>query len=508
MIVKRNTGYPMSKENHSKIIMILLAIVFVITTIPVLYLAQFDYATGDDLGYGWSARQALLNGKGVIGVLQAAFENVINGWHTWQGTWSSIILFTLEPSIWTERAYIVTAWIAVGCIVFGTIYFVNKLLIQLGFGKEVIWSTVFIILILCIQYIPTPRGGIYWYTSVAHYVIPYGACLFTLGWSLQFVQTMRLKHYIGIIIAMTYLGGAGYPALVVTAAWIFIMIIAAGKRNPKAAKWLVLPLLLEAAGLGISAMAPGNKIRGGEEFGFSIGKVIGTMGTSVLQSIKGLGNEFVLSPLLAPSLMILGVTVFLNEDDRDVNDLTLVKTRRIAIISILGGIVFSSVVRMPEIYASVGVSGGVPDTYHFVDLTGICIIFICLVRWFKYLLSNRIESGKASKLIVRAFIGIAVIVSALEYKPIMKQSLDYQIYQFAVSGRLMDFDRQMKERLEILNSNEMDVIVPAMSDDQGPLMHMPLSEDPSDWENSITAKFYGKNSVVAIPREEFDQGSK
>ena len=48
-----------------------------------------------------------------------------------------------------------------------------------------------------------------------------------------------------------------------------------------------------------------------------------------------------------------------------------------------------------------------------------------------------------------------------------------------------------------------DVIVPEVNNEQGPLMQMPIIEDPDNIDNYMTASFYGKNSCRAIPRQEW-----
>ena len=50
-----------------------------------------------------------------------------------------------------------------------------------------------------------------------------------------------------------------------------------------------------------------------------------------------------------------------------------------------------------------------------------------------------------------------------------------------------------------------DVVVPFVNDVQGPLMQMPVTENPEAWTNTVTREFYGKKSVVAIPREEWQE---
>ena len=47
------------------------------------------------------------------------------------------------------------------------------------------------------------------------------------------------------------------------------------------------------------------------------------------------------------------------------------------------------------------------------------------------------------------------------------------------------------------------IVVPGINDVQGPLMHMPVTNDKAAWTNTVTADFYGKNSVISIDRPEW-----
>ncbi len=50
-----------------------------------------------------------------------------------------------------------------------------------------------------------------------------------------------------------------------------------------------------------------------------------------------------------------------------------------------------------------------------------------------------------------------------------------------------------------------EAVLPAINDDQGPLMHMPLTGDAQAWTNRVTGQFYGKDSVIAVPRENWEK---
>ena len=61
----------------------------------------------------------------------------------------------------------------------------------------------------------------------------------------------------------------------------------------------------------------------------------------------------------------------------------------------------------------------------------------------------------------------------------------------------------MEERLSLLRNPELkNVELPAMNPDQGPLMHMEVMEDPEKWTNTVAKQFFGKDSVIQVPRSE------
>ncbi len=494
----------------------LIFILLIVTIVPIFYFSFFDYATGDDLGYGAAARQALLRGDGIVGVVDAACNNVRSYWHSWQGTWASVFLFSVEPSIWGERVYIITAWIALLCIIGGTAYFADVLLNKLLGEKDGLIKRTLIVsvLLLGIQYIPSIRGGIYWYTSVSHYIIPYGLCLAMMGWSIRWLDTGLKRYFVGILLIMTYLGGAGYPELVLGAAWTgflvaygYIRAIVSKKEASKEARvenqnsekhirrinMLLIPFALEMIGFVISAIAPGNKNRGGDDFGFSIVRVGTTIASSVADAAVGIGSKLIDYPLTIVLLVALILTVLYQTQEEKRNSSNSLALWQI-VLFIVVGFAICCVIRMPVIYADAGYSGGVPDTYHFVDLL---VLFLDA-----FVITDYVGKRVVIKEVIYTIgILLMLIVLVLGIKPIIKKSTDYQLYEFASSGRLSDYRTQMKERLEILYSDELDVELPQMNNDQGPYMHMSVEEDPASWANRVTAEFYGKNSVVAVPRD-------
>ena len=492
----------------------LLFMVMIVSLIPILYCSFFDYATGDDLGYSAGVHQLLIQHASLAAILMEMFGEIKQSYFSYQGTWSSLFLFQLQPGIWGERIYFITVWIALFFLLVGTGYFLKCLLRDImHISKSGFWCLYIVMSVLTVQYMPKMRGGLFWYTSVVHYVVPYGVALLCSAWAMRWIDTGKKRYYIPMLFCMAYLGGAGYPPVVLAAVLFCLLILGtltgmirvfSGTIPRKRARYLLIPLLFEIAGLAVSAVAPGNKGRGGEDFGFSISRVVTTILSALKQGIVDGGSYILHARLVLPAMILIAVFAFEAYCVRD----NRVEAKHPIIFIVLAYLV-TCAVRTPAIYAAVEVSGGVPDTEFFTTILCMTAAISYLMVWLKNRLydnqqviaRNAMEFNRKIRTpIVILFIAFCLLFS----RHLIGSTVDYTCISFYKSGGLNDFQNQMQERLAILQNNEIkDAVLPEMNEEQGPFMHMPLVDDPTAFTNSSTAAYYGKNSVIAVPRDEF-----
>lgn len=596
-------------------IAVICGILFALSLVPVLQCAPFVRATGDDLGYSAGVHHALESGKGLRGLLSSVGMTVKNTWHSWQGTWSSVALFSLMPGIWGDQWYPITVAVALVCILAGSGYFLSVLCYISGWrirdaskqkgiiGKAAFRIIFFLTAILLIQYMPNVRCGIFWWTSVAHYCIPYGVVMMCMGWSLRWLETGRRRYMTGMVIGMSYLGGAGYPEVVLGASWFFFLELGvltgvvkvkpvktdsrfnrntaidseaekeesgenAGENRNRTGRekslrgrndivrglWLLLPLVPEMAGFAVSAMAPGNRNRGGESFGFSLSHVGSALAASVKEGfVESLRYFITVRPLILEMLLIAAVTWFSyrpltssgddplsDEDDGGTHpdspgNRTMLSVRHPLFLT-AAGFAMICLVRAPVIYAGTDASGGVPDSYWFITLI---IMTVCLMEWVCWLRDGRLyrsfegkaagENGKrprrkifgsfpedgvsegekyrpqngrhGGRRIASVFAAVGILCLLLS-RHLIGNTVDYTCVNFIRSGALHDYHVQMEEWLDILNDPAVtDAKLPAMNSEQGPFMMMvPLGES-GNFSNDVYERYYGKNSVVCVPRK-------
>ncbi|SHI31540.1 hypothetical protein SAMN02745229_02882 [Butyrivibrio fibrisolvens DSM 3071] len=246
----------------------------VVALLPVIMCSFHNYATGDDFYYGAAIKQALRDGRGFFGCISAMWSDIVEEYFAFQGTWSSGIMFRLVPVLVSERFYTVTTWISFLMLLGCTWYFLHYVLIaKCKWNSAAFWIVISIMSICLTQWMPFPRAGLFWYTGMIHYVFPFGITMLVFTWCFKYLETDKIRYYVGIILGMTYIGGAGYPEVVLAAGGVFFVFVwmAFIEKVRKKQLWLLsIPFLLEMIGFAISAAAPGNKNRGGEDFGFSI----------------------------------------------------------------------------------------------------------------------------------------------------------------------------------------------------------------------------------------------
>lgn len=496
-----NSRLGWEKIDYRKIEMIM-AILFFLSLIPIMYCSFFNYATGDDLWEGAVAKQVIANGGDIKEFVQAIWNWAKVDYYGWEGNWSSIILWCLEPSIWGEKVYHITAWIALVSICGGSYYFFRYYLKKyFNAPGNLINITAIIVCFYCIQYMPYVRSGIFWYTGMINYVLPFGLCLASFVWADKFLVSGKKRWLTGVSIIFAYLGGAGYPPIIL-AFEIMILIsfvfMIQNKGLYKRGLFLLIPVFLLVAGFVFSAFSPGNAVRGGETYYFSVQRVVETLMQCLIQGCGGIIDTFV---RVRPLFLMVPILSIATWELVDVNNIECKHPVWVTLILFL----INCSVYTPQIYAQSEVSGGVPDVIYFVLILLVAIEIIYINGWIKGRIAAKGENISLD-IMGKTRIGIlifSVIFCAVFSKFLIGNMTDYICIEYVKSGQLKDFDRQMKERLAILNREDKNVILPEMNDEQGPFMHMAITRNPEAYTNKATARFYGKESVVAIPRDEY-----
>ena len=282
-------------------------LVFILMLLPMFYCSFVNRASGDDYGYSAWTREAWITSHSLIAVFKAAWETIKKYYIGWQGTWFSIFMFTLQPEIFSEKAYVIVVFMMLFLWISSSFLLFRKLLRdKLRFDN---WSTnllILLFLIVCISFVPRKKSAIFWYNGCAHYMIPFVMCQMVVYWLLQYGEEYKKRYLIGIMIFMTLLGGANYQAaLFAVIAAVYFGLADFVLKKDKRTLLLILPVVFEAIGLIISMKAPGNAVRAGEGFGFSVGQAVKTVLMSFAGGIKDIGYYFRTYPMVFVGLAVM-----------------------------------------------------------------------------------------------------------------------------------------------------------------------------------------------------------
>lgn len=483
-----------------KKIAIFLGCLFVVGLIPILYLSGYVHATGDDYGYGSATHQVWVTSHDPWQIFVAAKGTVKQFWYGWQGTWFTIFLMTLQPEVFSPNAY----WIVPGFMLLVTIitttlvvhYFLVR---KLHLLPAAFWCADLLVLTAMIQFFPSTKSGIFWFNGAVHYIVPYGIAMVAIYSFLRFAEAGSVRWAVMATLCMAALGGSSYLAALL-AAIVLVYIVVWNARRKKYVFWLLIPLLVEFVGLYVSFVAPGNKARGGEDFGFHLGLAILT----ILRCFKEGAVSMIEYARKYPAALFLMIAAFFliyeafREQERPV-----LSFRFPGLFAVLSFATWCAMFA-PGLYAGVELSGGVPNTIWQTFLLALLAAMTYFAGWAaarRKAGAHIYERGRVRTRLMLPFMLLFMIWVFL-HKGTLKDTTFYECYDFIATGQAADYKAQMDERLELLLDPSLkEVELPAMNSEQGPFMHMEVLADPDGWTNTVVAQFFGKDRVVEVPRE-------
>lgn len=470
---------------------------FIISLLPLLFMCRYVHASGDDYGYGALTHAAWLDTGSIVEVLKAAANTVINYYYGWQGTWSTIFLFSLQPEVFFPNGYWIVPILMIGLTIAGTTILVYHLLVtRLALSKLTFLIINCSLLFAMIQFVPRTKSALFWYNGCAHYVIPYFWAVIAIYCSFKFVDTYKFKYWLITAFMMFFLGGASYlAALLAPIILVYILLIYAGKR-PKSL-WLIIPLLIEGIGLIISMKAPGNIRRGGESLALSAGKVIETILECFQRGFLTFLDYLQTRPVSFVVLFFIAIVLWDAYNTEKIN----FEFKRPFLFAVLMFCTWCAMFA-PEIYANTEVSGGVPNTVYYVFMLTSVATVVYLLGWFHKVLDAKrkksfvlIPKQYVRYIVIPAFALCAILV--IHFRSEVRGSTMFQCIEYVVSGQAEDYRDQMDERLAILlDDTQREVELYQINAEQGPLMHMEVLADPEAWTNEVCCQFFRKDKVV------------
>lgn len=252
----------------------LAVLLYLISLIPIFLFSSYCHPLADDFTYGLLVHRAVVSGGGIPEILSAAAETVRDYYFTWQGTFSAIFLFALQPGAFSESAYFLTPFIIIGCLSLSTFVLMHFVYCRLLGGKSsqaVILSA--LTLLLSVQMVTNQAQAFYWFNGASYYAVFYSfSLLFFAGIGTLLLDAGKKVHPVltGCCALLAVLIGGGNYSTALTTSFIASVLCAAWLFFKKPGRFrLAVILLILLVSFAISVLAPGNAVRAAREASIS-----------------------------------------------------------------------------------------------------------------------------------------------------------------------------------------------------------------------------------------------
>ena len=476
-----------------KIIAALACLALLALLIPMLNAARFDVPALDDYSYGLPTHRVWTETGNILSVLNAAVRHVKSIYYSWQGTFSAIFLFTLNPMIFGEQYYQICPWLILLSLLAGIFLFTFSVWGGLFKAAKseclliaVIWS------VLCTQFLPRASQGIYWYNGAVYYTFFFGLAAIACSMLVWFLLGKNSKfRLIMISILLLIISGGNLVTGLTTAVLLvsleFFLLIS--KREEW--KQLLLPFGSFFAGFILNVIAPGNAIR--QTFFAKPGAFRAVIIAFEQSAI--FGKKWFSLPVI--SLMFLLIPVFMRIAD------SCNWQFRLPLLVSLYSVCLTGVMFYPPIYAM---------TEHNLDHLGRIINIIYfgmlflsifnLFYWVGWLMrkgilrETLILPGNKGQFNVVYLLLILLVFAFGMTRIKWYDTTSISAYRSYRSGQMGHYGYTYKQRLKILKDPEVkDAVLKRFPYRPYVLFYHELSEYPE--ENTTIAAWYGKNSVIA-----------
>ena len=484
---------------------------FVVSLVPIIILAFYNYPCADDFSASDTAHWAWVNTGSVIEVVKAAVENVIYNYLKWSGVYVSVFWTSLQPGLFGEQFYGVTTVISIVLFVVAGGYLIYVIGSKYMKGNKYSWQCIGILyLFTSIQCMPDGNEGLYWHAGGANYTWAFAFLLLLTAYVLEIYKeenkTKKIRKLIAACIVAVLVGGGNYITALQGCVWLVlidaIMLFAYKKKKSvtcekkvKVNIGVIIPTLILIAAFLASVLAPGNNVRMGLSEGLSpVNAVIESFKYALTIPL----NEWLdwqVCILLAIALPFMWNIVKQQE----------YKFAYPAVAVLLGYCLIAAGFT-PSLYSQGMMQAGrLHDTVYFILILMLFIIIFYIMGWIyckKYKQNdfNRQKKGK-QELTVREKRYILSVLFIWGACSVLYMGINTEIYvgtqalYSLISGQAQTYRQENEKRLELLESTEEKVILPKFSEVPSLLQFDDISPNPEEWLNSAMAGYYGKESV-------------
>lgn len=265
-------------ETKLKILRLALAVLFICSILPIIWIAQYNVIGLDDYSFGVLSHRAWKETGSIFRFIEAAFLATKDNYLNWQGSFTYSFLSHVYPAYIDEKFARLTPIIMVSSLIFALRYLYTCLIERFLSRKTIYADVIFLILAFgIVQEMPSAVEGYFWYCGAVGYTFLH-AFYFCLAGALIRVENGRNKNIVrGVLISIgAFLMGGSHYITALECAVLFVLYIGISLiSKEKICWWKWLAMALFFIGFAIQIVAPGNGVRQEATAGMPIFKAIG-----------------------------------------------------------------------------------------------------------------------------------------------------------------------------------------------------------------------------------------
>ena len=460
--------------------------------VPMLNAAKYDVPSSDDYAFGIDTYRAWKEYGTLSAVLKASWNRILKTYRTWQGSFSAVFLFTMNPMVFKEEYYSAGPWLILAGL-FAGIY-------SLSFA---VWRRVYrgsqtealiIGTVLYTQFLPRASQGFYWFNGAVYYTFFSGlagiAGALLLYWLFREPDSRGIGKLTAASLLLLFIGGGN----LVTGLTAAVLLVSAElqlvlSRHRDRVRFLI-PAACFFISFALNIAAPGNAVR--QRYYTQPGLI-----EAVFLSFKNAGRFFAdWFTLPVAALILMPVPVLWRIASRSGRSFPLPG------LVTLYSVCLTGVMLYPPIYAM--------TDYH-LELVGRIInviyfgmVFLAVFNIY-YWMGWLIRRGKLPERFFPAarngrysLIWLAAVLAVFCFGMTRIQWFDttsVSAFRSYRSGEMGNYYHTYKQRLAVLRDPEVkDAVLKRFPYRPYVLFHREMSVNASG--NTIVADWYEKDSVV------------
>lgn len=483
-----------------KAVALLVVAAVALMLVPMLVVARYNVPCADDYHYGASTYHTWQATHSLAAVLRAAGEKVAERYVNWQGTYSAMFLMALQPAVFGNGFYALVPFLTLGMLAAGTCFFCLSLFTKLLGASR--WQALVLALVwlgIDTQLLPSAVQGFYWYNGAIFYTFFFGVQLFYFGLLARYVAARHAARrrsaafLTGLCALGLFLGGGNLVTAFGTLLVLVCVLCLLAIMKSRQWRALLLPLAFLLAGFLVSVCAPGNSVRQQSESGEPLPAplaVLRAIQEAVLQFDKNLTLPILLALVfLLPVLWNAAANAHLSF--------------RWPLLFFVFTFGLYAAQFCPTWYA---LKQAGPD--RLLDIIFYSAFFWMAVNLFYFLgwLQRRLWAENGAVPQGRYTIGFVAVTAALLAVSCfaMRDMLNFtsiQALNALRTGQAQQYHAEFEARVEILEDTaQPDAVLQPYSVRPRVLYFDDATSDAADWRNGAIAYYYGKHSVIVLPR--------